>query len=174
MYVGLLFAAIFYPLMNKKVESTVKVHEEADASFEIKVPVYQHIGIALEFSKYDKKLIAHALGQGNPQSTYFLMHVVESPATRIMGDIVDDMEARIDQERLDTYADELTRKSIAVKTKLGFNDRVNEIVRIVEENNIDLLVIGAHGHKGLKDIVYGQTVSGVRHNLKIPVLVINI
>jgi manganese transport protein len=84
------------------------------------------------------------------------------------------MEARIDQERLDKYADELTKNNITVKTKLGFNDRVNEIVRIVEENNIDLLVIGAHGHKGLKDIVYGQTVSGVRHNLKIPVLVINI
>jgi len=173
-YVGLLFAAIFYPLINKKAESPVKVHEEADASIEIKVPEYQNIGIALEFSKYDKKLIAHALGQGNTQSTYYLMHVVESPATRIMGDIVDDMEARIDQERLDKYADELTKKNINVKTKLGFNDRVNEIVRIVEENNIDLLVIGAHGHKGLKDIVYGQTVSGVRHNLKIPVLVINV
>jgi manganese transport protein len=51
---------------------------------------------------------------------------------------------------------------------------VNEIIRIVEDNKIDLLVIGSHGHKGLKDIVYGQTVSGVRHNLKIPVLVINI
>jgi manganese transport protein len=47
-------------------------------------------------------------------------------------------------------------------------------VRIVEENNIDLLVIGSHGHKGLKDIVYGQTVSSVRHELKIPVLVINV
>lgn len=173
-YVGLLFAAIFYPLMNKKVESTVKVHEEADATLEINVPVYHNIGIALEFSKYDKKLIAHALGQGNEQSTYFLIHIVESPATRIMGNSVDDMEARIDQERLDKYALELSSKNISAKTSLGFNDRVNEIVRIVEEKNIDLLVIGAHGHKGLKDIVYGQTVSGVRHNLKIPVLVINV
>lgn len=173
-YLGLLFAAIFYPLLNKKEETPIKVHEDADASFEIKVPVYKNIGVALEFSKYDKKLIAHALGQGNEHSTYYLIHVVESPATRIMGNSVDDMEARIDQERLDNYANELALKNISAKTSLGFNDRVAEIVRIVEENNIDLLVIGAHGHKGLKDIVYGQTVSGVRHNLKIPVLVINV
>ena len=91
-----------------------------------------------------------------------------------MGDIVDDMETRNDQERLDQYASELSSKNISSTPILGYNDRVSEIVRIVEENNIDLLVIGSHGHKGLKDIVYGQTVSSVRHELKIPVLVINV
>jgi manganese transport protein len=91
-----------------------------------------------------------------------------------MGDFVDDMETRNDQERLEHYAAELSLKNISSTACLGYNDRVSEIVRIVEENNIDLLVIGSHGHKGLKDIVYGQTVSSVRHNLKIPVLVINV
>jgi manganese transport protein len=84
------------------------------------------------------------------------------------------METRNDQERLEHYAAELSLKNISSTACLGYNDRVSEIVRIVEENNIDLLVIGSHGHKGLKDIVYGQTVSSVRHNLKIPVLVINV
>jgi manganese transport protein len=173
-YLGLLVVAIVYPLLNKKQEEKIKLHPEADQSVEIEVPVYKNIGIALDFSKDDKKLISHALGQGNENSNYFLIHVVESAATRIMGSAVDDLETRIDQERLDKYALELSRKNISTTTCLGYNDRVNEIIRMVEDNKIDLLVIGSHGHKGLKDIVYGQTVSGVRHNLKIPVLVINI
>lgn len=173
MYVALLITAIVYPLMNKQKDEKIKLHPEADGTIPFEVPVYKNIGVALDFSRDDKKLIAHALGQGNASSSYFLIHIVESAATRIMGDTVDDMETRNDQERLAHYASELSSKNISSSACLGYNDRVSEIVRIVEENKIDLLVIGSHGHKGLKDIVYGQTVSSVRHNLKIPVLVIN-
>jgi len=173
MYAALLITAIVYPLMNKQKDEKIKLHPEADGTIPFEVPVYKNIGVALDFSRDDKKLIAHALGQGNASSSYFLIHIVESAATRIMGDTVDDMETRNDQERLEHYASELSSKNISSSACLGYNDRVSEIVRIVEENKIDLLVIGSHGHKGLKDIVYGQTVSSVRHNLKIPVLVIN-
>jgi len=36
----------------------------------------------------------------------------------------------------------------------------------------DLIVMGAHGHKGLKDLIFGTTISAVRHNLKVPLLVV--
>ncbi len=32
--------------------------------------------------------------------------------------------------------------------------------------------MGAHGHKGLKDLIFGTTVEGVRHKVMIPVLVV--
>jgi len=35
-----------------------------------------------------------------------------------------------------------------------------------------MLVIGAHGHSGIKDLLYGETINTVRHGLHIPVLVI--
>jgi len=57
---------------------------------------------------------------------------------------------------------------------LGFNHRAREIVRIVKENEVDMLVIGAHGHAGIKDWFYGQTIDSVRHELKIPVLVVHV
>ena len=38
----------------------------------------------------------------------------------------------------------------------------------------DLLVMGAHGHAGMKDWIYGATINHVRHELKIPVLVVNV
>jgi len=47
-------------------------------------------------------------------------------------------------------------------------------VRIVKENGADMLVIGAHGHSGIKDWFYGQTIDSVRHELNIPVLVVKV
>jgi manganese transport protein len=37
-----------------------------------------------------------------------------------------------------------------------------------------MLVIGAHGHSGVKDWFYGETINAVRHGLKIPVLIVHI
>src|SRR6185295_12059325 len=49
-----------------------------------------------------------------------------------------------------------------------------EIVRIVKEAKAEMLVIGAHGHTGLKDLIYGETTDAVRHELSIPVLIVNL
>jgi len=32
--------------------------------------------------------------------------------------------------------------------------------------------MGAHGHGGLKDLIFGATISSVRHKLRIPILVV--
>jgi len=48
------------------------------------------------------------------------------------------------------------------------------LFRLVKDRHADILIIGAHGHTGLKDVVYGETVEAVRHELKIPVLVVNV
>jgi manganese transport protein len=84
------------------------------------------------------------------------------------------METRNDKERMDKFVEELREKGYIAEGVLGYNNRVKEIVRLVRQNRADLLVIGAHGHKGIRDVVYGQTVDAVRHSLRIPVLIINI
>jgi nucleotide-binding universal stress UspA family protein len=40
------------------------------------------------------------------------------------------------------------------------------------EEHADLLVTGSHGHKGLSDVVFGATVSGVRHLVTCPILTV--
>lgn len=174
-YVGLLVVAIFYPLTRKKPAAVpLQVHPEAAQLENIERPVYSTIAVALDFSKNDLKLINHAIGQGNKTSSFILIHIVESAATRLMETDTYDLETRKDQEQLATYTEQLKQQGISATAVLGFNDRAKEIVRIVKENNADMLVIGAHGHSGLKDLVYGQTVGAVRHELKIPVLVVNV
>ena len=174
-YILLLLVAIFYPLMRKRTATTAaQVHPEAVALDQIAIPVYKKIAVALDFSKNDLKLITHAIGQGSTTTSYILIHVVESAATRVMEKDTDDLETRKDQEQLNTYVQQLKEKGFESVGLLGFNERAKEIVRIVKESNADMLVIGAHGHSGVKDLLYGQTIDSVRHGLKIPVLVVNV
>lgn len=172
-YVVLLMVAIFYPLMKKPITETLKLHPDREKLHKMVIPAFKKIAIALDFSKHDHKLIAHALGQGSADSHYQLIHIVESPASRIIGKDADDLETRKDQQRIDEYVLELNEQGFHASGVLGFNNRVKEIVRLVKENNAEILVIGAHGHSGIKDVVYGHTVEAVRHELNIPVLVVN-
>jgi manganese transport protein len=57
---------------------------------------------------------------------------------------------------------------------LGFENRAKGIARIVKATKADMLVVGAHGHTGLRDFIYGETVDSVRHELKIPVLIVHL
>jgi manganese transport protein len=174
-YITLLVVAIFYPLLRKTKPTTpAQLHPDAAILQQIEVPIYNRIAVALDFSENDHKLIAHAIGQGHSNTTYTLIHIVESAATRVIGKEADDLETRKDQEQLDTYIRQLKEKNIVAAGVLGFNDRAKEIVRLVKQNQVDMLVIGAHGHSGIKDLLYGQTIDAVRHELKIPVLVVNL
>ncbi len=174
-FISLLLMTLLYPLLRKKKEtSSVQLHPDAAVLNQLAVPVYEKIAVALDFSKNDLRLLTHAIGQGTNQTSFVLIHIVESAATRLMEKDTDDLETRKDQEQLDTYVQQLKEKNILATGVLGFNDRAKEIVRIVKENKADMLVIGAHGHTGIKDLLYGQTIDAVRHDLKIPVLVVNV
>ena len=173
LYLLLLVVAIVYPLLTKKQSATLRIHPQAAPLALQEVPEYNQIAVALDFSENDHKLILHALGQGNKKTRFILIHVVESAVTRIIGKEADDLETRKDQEHLDEYVRQLNEKGISAIGLLGFNDRAKEIARLVKANKGDMLVIGAHGHSGLKDLIYGQTVDAVRHELNIPVLVVS-
>ena len=79
-----------------------------------------------------------------------------------------DVEVREDGRRCFIAKEFRARTSRHVT--LGHGDAAKEIVRLVEELSPDLLVTGGHGHGTLQDILYGSTVSAVRHHVKCPVL----
>lgn len=177
---GLFFACILvyisvFPLLNKKQrEKSIEIHNAGILLPALDIPVYNKIAVALDFGKDDHKVLAAAIGQGTDKTEYLLIHVVESASAKLHGSESDDHETKNDMTQLESYAAQLREKDLKVYAELGFRDRVKEIVRIVNEKNADLLVIGAHGHSGVRDILYGQTVNAVRHELKIPVLVVNL
>ena len=84
------------------------------------------------------------------------------------------MESRTDQERLDSYVSQLKLKGFDAIGLLGYQSRAKEIIRLIKEENADMLIIGAHRHTGIKDLIYGETVNTVRHEINIPVLIVNL
>ena len=174
-YIGLLIISVLYPLMSKKRRDIpVQVHAEATDLDRLAAPVYNKIGVALEFSQKDERLISHAIGQANKNTSFVLIHIVESVPARIFGNESDDLETRKDQEHLEFYVQQLKARGYEAIGMLGFRSRSKEIVRIVKQTNAEMLVIGAHGHSGIKDWLYGETIDSVRHELKIPVLIVNV
>ena len=174
-FVSLLVIATIYPMRKRRIKAVTKqIHAEPGSIEYASVPSYNKIAIAIDFSVNDPKLIAHAIGQANKNTSFILIHVVESVSASIYGKESDDLETRKDKEELDDYVSQLVARGFVAEGRLGFKNRSKEIVRIVKESNADMLVIGAHGHTGLKDLIYGETTDAVRHELSIPVLIVNL
>jgi manganese transport protein len=173
--VSLLVYITLHPFFTRHAgKATPLVHPQPDALQDWTPPAFHHIAIALDFSAHDQKLLAYAVGQGGKDGRYLLIHIVESASARMLGKESDDLETRKDQERLDEYRLALEEKGYQSDTALGFRHRSREIARIVNQQKADMLVIGSHGHTGLKDFIYGETVNAVRHELRIPVLVVSL
>lgn len=171
----LLLYIILVPLFHKKkADASIKMHGVAEMPTTFNLPVYNKIAVALDFSTNDYKIITYALGQGNINTQYLLLHIVESASARLHGKESADYETQKDMEQLQVYIKHLSEKGYKATAEIGYNKRVKEIVRIVKESQSDLLVIGAHGHTAFRDFLYGETVNAVRHQLKIPVLVVTL
>ncbi len=170
----LLLYIFFHPWITKQqLRKSIQLHSEIEGLKDLKAPVFRQIAVALDFSDRDEKLLAYAIGQGNRDTSYLLIHIVESASARMLGKESDDYETREDEERLNFYKSQLQQKGFRIIIRLGYQHRAKEIARIAKEEKADMLVIGAHGHTGLKDFIYGETVNTVRHELKIPVLIVN-
>jgi manganese transport protein len=173
--IALLAYITAHPLITRHSQkATPLVHPLSAPLKDWTPPSFRHIAIALDFSAHDEKLLAHAIGQGGKEGRYLLIHVVESASARMLGKESDDFETRKDQERLNQYGTALREMGFNSYTVLGFRHPSREIARITNEQQADMLVIGSHGHTGLKDFIYGETVNTVRHELKIPVLVVSL
>ncbi len=172
----LLVYIIISPLITKvgKAAASIKIHPEINTLNELVIPSFSKIAISLDFSEDDGKLLAYAIGQGKENTHYLLIHIVESASAKLFGHESDDYESRKDKERMDSYVSQLQSRGFTAEGFLGYKNRSKEIVRIAKSVNADMLVMGAHGHTGIKDFIYGETVNTVRHELKIPVLIVNL
>lgn len=135
--------------------------------------VYNNIAVALDFSKTDVKSIGSAMQMGGKNANYTLIHVVETVGAMLHGDQASDFETASDMKYLDDYKKALEEKGYNVTTQLSFGSPKKQIPLIVNNaGNFDILILGAHGHNWIKDLILGTTVDAVRHKVGIPVLIV--
>jgi manganese transport protein len=133
------------------------------------------VGVALEHNPADAEIMSRALGliQADPSATELvLIHVVDSPVTRFLGADTADRETGADERYLIDLVQGLRDQGYRAEFVLLHGpDPAGRIVSHLREEPVDLLVVGSHGHGLVRDILYGQTVDRVRHNLEIPMLI---
>ncbi len=172
---AVLLYIIIHPLIGPaKKEELVGIHPDIEPFRPFGKTQYRQIAIALDFSANDEKLIAAALGLGDTDTTYHLIHVVESASAALLNQESGDYETRQDRQRMDFYVEQLNTQGIRARGYLGYKSRSAEITRIVLEAGADLLVAGAHRHTGIRDFIHGETINTVRHQLDIPVFILNV
>ena len=175
LFLALLIYSLAFPLLNKKEKTvSIQMHPDVIGLQNLIIPSYSKIAVALDFSENDARLLAAAIGQAKNDTQFLLIHIVESASAVLHGKETDDYETQKDKEQLSFFVTQLNERGYDATGELGYRNRVKEIVRLVKDNNADMLIIGAHGHTVLKDFIYGETVNAVRHELKIPVLVVNL
>jgi manganese transport protein len=133
---------------------------------------YDRIAITVDFSSSDSMAISSAFSQGGKEARYILIHIVETAGALMMGHEIEDHETESDKKNLEKYREELEAQGYSIELKLGFGNPKKGIPEIVNKSQIDLLVMGAHGHRAFKDLLFGTTLDEVRHNVKVPVLIV--
>ncbi len=170
----LLLYIIFEPFV-------VKVKKEIDNhsphTLTLKIEDYKkykkkNIAISVDFSEADNKAISHALDLGGREGKYTLIHVVETVGAMMYGNDISDHETTIDEKLLFEYYTMLVQQGFNVETKLGFGKPGKIIPKLINEGDYDFLIMGTHGHTGIKDLLFGTTVDTVRHRIKIPLFLV--
>ena len=140
---------------------------------------YKHILLAVDFSEHGKQVSnkAQAIAEQN-QAQISLVHVVENlPITdAAYGPIPFDVD--LTQEWLEMSKQKLIKlgEELSVPEQrqwLELGSAKLEIVRVAEENDVDLIVVGSHGRHGLA-LLLGSTANGVLHHAKCDVLAVRL
>jgi manganese transport protein len=172
--IGLLLLYVFLrPMLYKhKDQPTYIPHGIAAEIDDLAAIKYHHIAVSIDFSKNDTESIRHAIMQGGKHADYTLIHVVETAGARYYGNEVMDQESQSDLDNLNKYVDAMKKLGYKASPQIGYGSPAAAIAKIVNDEGIDFIVMGSHGHKAIKDLIFGTTVNKVRHKVKIPVLVI--
>ena len=137
-------------------------------------PIYRRILVPLDHTGLDRQAIAHAAALARAHhAKLFLLHVEEDVTSQVYGSLSSTAEVEAGQRYLDKIVESLQAEGIDVQTVISHSSNPKkEIVRYAREIDPDLLIMGAHGHGGLKDLIFGNTITPVRHKLKVPILIV--
>jgi manganese transport protein len=146
----------------------------ATAAAAAEAPAYRRILVPLDHTALDRQAIAHAAAMARMhQAKLYLLHVEEGVTSQVYGSLSSTAEVEAGEKYLDEIVASLRAEGIDVEPMVAHSSNPNrEIIRAANEIQPDLLIMGAHGHGGLKDLIFGTTINSVRHKLRIPLLVV--
>jgi manganese transport protein len=137
-------------------------------------PAYRRILAPLDHTELDRLTLTHAAAIARlHHAKVYLLHVEEGVTSQVYGREASTAEVEAGAAYLDRIARSFREQGIAVETAIIHSSSPKRaIVKYAQEIQPDLVVMGAHGHGGLKDLVLGNTINPVRHDLNVPMLIV--
>jgi manganese transport protein len=158
--------------LRRKGRAAVPV--PAPVAAEVRPFGYRTILVPLDHTERDRVAIAHAASMARSYgSKLHLLHVEEGVTSQVYGPLSSTAEVQAGAKYLDEILEGLRAQGIQVELSIAHSmDPKQEIIRFSRWLKPDLLIMGAHGHRGIQDIVFGQTINAVRHALDTPLLIV--
>ena len=138
--------------------------------------MYKKILVALDNSGTDRAMLPHITDLAKLHgSRLLLLHVADGWAARNYNrfQLADSEEMKDDRAYLATTAAELRAHGLEVATHLALGDPAQGILKAAQDEGCDLIAMTTHGHRFFKDLLYGSTITQVRHRAPVPVLLVN-
>ena len=137
--------------------------------------MYRRILVAVENSPADATILAHVSELARlTGAELLLVHVADGWAARNFDQLKlrESEEMKTDREYLEKVKADLQARGFTVETRLAMGDPATELIKVSEEQGVDLIAMSTHGHRLIGDILLGATADRVRHLVKVPVLLL--
>jgi len=135
--------------------------------------MYNTILVTLDGTPTDRAIIEHIKRLAQlAQSRVVLLHVADGWAARTFGPDAISPEITGDPAYLNRVGKEFQSDGIPTESELAYGDPPKEIVKWVEQKGCDLVAMSTHGHRFFADLFLGTTSRHVRHNIRVPVLLL--
>ena len=110
----------------------------------------------------------------------FLHHTLQVPTDLLLGTMdVSAVEGAFDaallseKEKLNAMVESAGPQKQEIVPLLSEGEPITNILEIIKARNIDLVVMGTHGHKGFSRLVLGSVTEQIIHEAACPVLVVS-
>ena len=135
---------------------------------------YSSILVPLDHTPADTEAISNAVAIARSnEARVILLHIEEGVTSQMYGSLASTAEVKEGEEYLDEIVRSLQSQGIQAEIVVRHGSSpAREITQAARDLRPDLLIMAAHGHRGLKDLIFGSTINNVRHQLKIPILIV--
>ena len=137
--------------------------------------MYKRILVAVENSPADRTILEHVSRLAHlTGAELLLVHVADGWAARNFEqlDLRESEEMKADRAYLEGLRREIAGQGLTATTELAMGDPATELIRAAETHSVDLIAMSTHGHRFLADVLHGTTADRVRHQVRIPVLLL--
>lgn len=137
--------------------------------------MYKRILVPLENTKADLAIIEHVVQLARHDgASLVLIHVADGFAARNLKqlDLRESEEMKKDRAYLNETAARLAAEGLQVDAVLANGDPTKEITEAAEREKCDLIAMATHGHRWVKDLLFGSVAEAVRHRTLVPVLMV--